>query len=183
MNDLFLKIKSNLKNGKTLLIVGLIGILLVGLSSVFTPAQEKNTTAESGVFDAENYRQELEKNVKKIVSSITGSRDITVLLTLEGGKKYSYGVNNKSSTTEKSNQNGTDKESDQETDYIIITDSAGNEQAVPVYEYYPEVRGVSIVYSAPSASAKATEEKIKNAVTAALGITSKRINIVNKGGN
>lgn len=183
MNDLPLKIKSNLKNRKTLLIVGLIGILLVGLSSVFTPAQEKTTTAEGTVFDAENYREELEKSVKKIVSSITGSRDITVLLTLEGGKRYSYGLNNKSSTTEKSTQNGTDKASDQESDYIIITDSSGNEKAVPVYEYYPEVRGVSIVYSAPSLDTKSTEEKIKNAVMAALGITSKRINIVNKGGN
>ncbi|MBQ6816232.1 MAG: hypothetical protein IJP26_03260 [Clostridia bacterium] len=181
MNDFLVKIKSYLKNGKTLLIVGLIGILLVGLSSVLTPSQEKNNTDKGNVFDAENYRQELEKNVKKIVSSITGSRDITVLLTLEGGKKYSYGFNNKSSTTEKSTQNGTDKVSDQETDYIIITDSSGNEQAVPVYEYYPEVRGVSIVYSAPSV--KGTEEKIKNAVMAALDITSKRINIVNKGGN
>lgn len=163
-----------LKSGKTLFIMGLVGIILISASTFF-PKKDKQTTAEAGVFDSAEYIEALEKSVKKTVQNITGSRDVTVFITLEGGPRYTYGQDIKESLE----QNDNESASKNESAFIIVTDSAGNEKAISVYEYYPEVRGVTVVYSGSSAVA----EKIESAVTKALGITSKRISIINKGGN
>ena len=172
MSDLK-KILSRFKNGKALFILGLIGILLIS-ASTFVPKKDKEE-AQSSVFNSDEYVEKLEKSVKKTVSQITGSRDVTVLITLEGGPRYTYGQDSKQ-TYEENDKESANKS---ETSYIIITDALGNEKAVSVYEYYPEVRGVTVVYSGSSAY----KDKIESAVTRALGITSKRISIINKGGN
>ena len=52
-------------------------------------------------------------------------------------------------------------------------------EVTALYEQYPEVRGVTVVYT----GSELHGEKIKNAVMAALGTTSKRIYTVAKGGN
>ena len=171
----FLKMKlTKLRNGKALFIIGIIGILLIFASSLI-PGKEKNTAPVNDVFDASEYVEALEKSVKKTVQSITGSRDVTVFITLEGGPRYTYGQDSKN----KSENSDIENNNESEFSYIIVTDSDGNEKAISVYEYYPEVRGVTVVYSGSSAFG----EKIQSAVTAALGITSKRISIINKGGN
>lgn len=174
MNERIVMLFKRLKNGKTLFIVGLVGILLIFASSLVPSGYEKETMTTSQ-FDSEAYRQELEKSVKKTVQSITGNRDVTVCITLDGGVRYTYADDSRTSSTDSDSET----ESESEKKYIIITDSSGNEKAVSVYEAYPEVRGVTVVYKGSSAY----EEKIKSAVMAALGITSKRIFTVAKGGN
>lgn len=174
MNERIAALFTKLKNGKTLFIIGLIGILLI-FGSTFIPSTPKENTREASAFDSEQYRLSLEKAVKKTVQSITGSRDVTVCVTLDGGIRYTYADDNRVSSVDSENE----LENQSESSYIIIADSQGNEKAVTVYEAYPEVRGVTVVYSGSSAY----EEKIKSAVMAALGITSKRIFTVAKGGN
>lgn len=174
MNDLIARLKGKLKNGKTLMIIGVAGILLI-FGSSFIGSGEDTAPAVAEQFNAEEYKAGLEKSVKKLVQSITGNRDVTVFITLEGGVKYTYGQNSKQS----SEAGGTETADESEQSYIIITDSSGNEKALSVYEAYPEVRGVTVVY----VGSAAYDEKIKSAVTAALGITSKRIYTVAKGGN
>ncbi len=174
MNDFLANLKDKLKNGKTLFIIGMVGILLIFSSSFFT-ADEKTDTVCAQSFDTDGYRLQLEKSVKKLVQNIIGSRDVTVFITLEGGVRYTYANDSRQS----SDSDGTELAEEIEQSYIIVTDSSGNQKALSVYEAYPEVRGVTVVYSGSSAY----DEKIKSAVTAALGITSKRIFTVAKGGN
>ena len=181
MNDILKNLKDKLKNGKVLLVLGMVGILLICASSFF-PSPDSETETAGETFNVEEYRERIERDIKKTVKSITGSNDITVLLTLDGGKRYSYGYDGKTSVSSKTAGEIAETNNNSESNYLIITDSSGNEKAVPVYEYFPEIRGVAIVYSAPAGASEILEEKIKNAVIAALGITSKRINIVNKGG-
>lgn len=168
------KIFERLKNGKALFIMGLVGIVLISASS-FLPKKTTKNTSESEVFDSAEYTQSLEKSVKKTVQNITGSRDVTVFITLEGGPRYTYGQDIKESLEQNDNESAQKNESA----FIIVTDSQGNEKAISVYEHYPEVRGVTVVYS----GSNAYTDKIESAVTRALGITSKRISIINKGGN
>lgn len=167
------KIFEGLKSGKTLFILGLVGIILIGAGSLFPKKSSENAT-ERTEFNSAEYIAALEKSVKKTVQNITGSRDVTVFITLEGGPRYTYGQDLKQSNEQNENESANKNE----TSFIIVTDSSGNENAIPVYEYYPEVRGVTVVYSGCTAHI----EKIESAVTKALGITSKRISIINKGG-
>lgn len=167
------KIFEGLKNGKTLFILGLVGIILISAGSLF-PKKSAEKTTEKEEFDSAEYIGALEKSVKKTVQNITGNRDVTVFITLEGGPRYTYGQNLKQSNEQNENESANKNE----TSFIIVTDSLGNENALPVYEYYPDVRGVTVVYSGSNAH----REKIESAVTKALGITSKRISIINKGG-
>ena len=72
-----------------------------------------------------------------------------------------------------------EKNEESEQKYIFITDSDGNEKALSLYETYPLVRGVTVVFK----GAASDIQKIEEAISTALGITSKRISIINKGGN
>ncbi len=163
-----------LKSGKTLFIIGILGVLLIFASS-FISGEEKTAAKTEESFDATKYAATLEKSVKKTVQSITGNRDVTVFITLDGGPRYTYGQDSKQKNEDTEKENNHERE----LSYIIVTDSDGNEKALSIYETYPEVRGVTVVYSGSAAYT----EKIESAVTAALGITSKRISIINKGGN
>lgn len=171
----FIKTKfEKFKSGKTLFIIGILGILLIFASS-FVSGEEKNPLKSQEAFDSIKYAETLEKSVRKTVQSITGNRDVTVFITLEGGPRYTYGQDSKQKNEDTENEINHESE----LSYIIVTDADGNEKALSVYETYPEVRGVTVVYSGSAAYT----EKIESAVTAALGITSKRISIINKGGN
>lgn len=171
MNDRFLKIFQKFKNGKTLFIIGLAGILLIFASSFFSKPVAESSSKTYEEVELEEYKAQLEKKIKKIVKEITGNKQAEVLITLDGGIRRTFAEN--------ASQRESEGESESEKQYITVTDANGNETALTVYEQYPEIRGVTVVYTGSSASG----EKIKNAVMAALGITSKRIYTVAKGGN
>ena len=171
------KIKKVLKNPKALIFLGVCGILLIFLSSFFT---EKNKKTTNGVFGDQSYtvteyKETLEKNIKSIVTGITGDKKPTVVITLESGVRYSYAtideIDNSSSSGNASDQSSESKKQS----YIIVKAADGGEQPLIVTEIMPEVRGVAIICSGGNQPAIA--EKIKNAVTAALNITSKRVHI------
>ena len=174
MNEHLKGFMEKFKNGKLLLILGIAGILLIFLSSFFEKEPSK-TEKEVAAFNADEYSESLEKRVKKIVSKITGNRDVSVLITLEGGVHYTYGQDSKETS-----ETGEKEETlESEQHYIFITDADGNEKALSLYETYPLIRGVTVVFSGSSSHTN----KIEEAVSTALGITSKRISIINKGGN
>ena len=114
-----------------------------------------------------------------MVKSITGSDNVTVVITLESGVKYSYADVNEGTAASKTEQNGESTSSETKQTYITVKTADGGEQALIVTEVMPEVRGVAIVCE--GGDNENTAEKITGAVTAALNITSKRVYIA--GGN
>ena len=72
------------------------------------------------------------------------------------------------STTDQSSQS-------KKQSYITVKNADGSEQALVVTEIMPEVRGVAIICK--DGNSEVVAEKIKNAVTSALNITSKRVYI------
>lgn len=176
MNEKIKKYAGVFKKGKTLCIIGLIGIGLIYFSTLGTDKSNKTKTEEK--FDAETYAAKLEKDIKQIVVGISGSRDVTVAVTLESGAVYDYADETVTNKADKQGQNDRNSTVGEERKYITVTDSGGNEHAVTVSENMPQIRGVAIVYSGNPSYA----ESIKNAVTALLNITSKRVYISVKGG-
>lgn len=175
MNEVINKITEKIKSPKILMAAGIAGILLIFLSSFLGgEGGENNNKEPSGEnITAEEYRAELEKSVAEIVESITGSGNVKVVITLESGIKYSYADIKEGVSAEKTESNSASTSSESKQTYITVKTADGGEQALLVTTEMPEVRGVAIVCEGGEDGE--INEKIQNAVTAALNITSKRV--------
>ena len=170
------KIKKVLHNPRLLMIVGLFGIALIFISSLFnsesTGSKADNTTSE---FASEQYCATIENEIKDLVTGITGDKRPTVVITLESGIRYSY-VSADETDTSSATGSTTDQSSEsKKQSYITIKTADGGEQPLVVTEIMPVVRGVAIICN--GGNNEIIAEKIKKAVTAALNITSKRVYI------
>ena len=180
MNKLLLKYTEKIKNPKTLVIVGIVGILLIFLSNFGnSQAETINTSSLDMGISSEEYREKLEKDVKEIVKEITGSSNVTVVVTLESGMRYKYADVTEGASTDKSENNTVSSSSELKQGYITVKTADGGEQALLVTTQMPEIRGVAIVCI--GGDNEVISQKIENTVTAALNITSHRVSIA--GGN
>ena len=176
MNNVINKLIEKIKNPKLLITAGIIGIVLICLSSFIGGGvkAEYKTPAEDGI-TAEEYRDELEEKVGEIVKSITGSDNAKVVITLESGIKYSYADIKEGVSANKTESNSESTSSELKQTYITVKKADGSEQALLITTEMPEVRGVAIVCE--GGDDEETNQKIQSAVTAALNITSKRVYI------
>ena len=171
------KIKKLIQNPKLLVILGVGGILLIFVSSFFTGNKndDKKTTSVGSGYTTEQYCALLEKSVKSIVTGITGDKKATVVITLESGVRYSYASADETDTSSSTGSTNDQSSESKKESYITVKNADGSERALVVTEIMPEVRGVAIICE--GGNNEIVAEKIKNAVTAALNITSKRVYI------
>lgn len=174
MNEIISKYLAKLKNPKFLMIIGLIGIVLIFLSTLI-PSEGSKKAATTGEFSPEAYRVSLEKDILEIVKDITGSRNATVVITLESGIRYSYADIREGITSDKTESESQSVESEFKEGYITVKNADGGEQALLITAQMPEIRGVAIVCE--GGDSEIIAEKITSTVTAALNITSKRVYI------
>ena len=173
MND---KLKQIIQNPKVLVIVGICGILLIFISSLFSSEDSKKTTSpKTDAYNADEYCKLLEDDVKSIVTGITGDKHPTVVVTLESGVRYSYVSADETDTSSSTGSTSDQLSESKKQSYITVKTADGGERALIVTEIMPSIRGVAIICS--SGNNEIVAEKIKNAVTAALNITSKRVYI------
>lgn len=180
MNKIFLKLSDIFKNPRMLITLGICGIALLLFSSLLGSSDKetlKNNTDTAK--QTEEYRLNLEESILKIVKSISGDKKATVVITLENSIKYSYADSLNTTSSNSSGSNTKNESSSSSKTYLTVRGDDGGENPLIITEIMPEVRGVAIVCEGGDDSQLA--EKIKNAVTAALNITSKRVYIV--GGN
>ncbi len=179
MNSILIKLTEKLKSPKVLIIIGIVGIVLIFLSSLSGKNEETPKADTLTEISAEEYREKLEKDIKQIVKGITGSNKVTVVVTLESGMRYKYADTTEGASTDKTEDNTTSSSSELKQGYITVKTADGGEQALIVTTQMPEVRGVAIV--CVGGDNEIIAEKIENTVTAALNITSQRVHIA--GGN
>ncbi len=171
MNKLLKKIPAVINRPKLLLIIGLSGIFLIFISNFIPSAKKTESTAVE--ISAEEYRKAVEENVTDIVTGITGDKKPTVVITLESGVRYSYADLKESDTSASTNKESEENRRATKQSYITVRTSDGGEKPLIVTEIMPEIRGVAIVCAYGDSPSVA--EKIQNAVTAALNITSQRV--------
>lgn len=173
MSDLFSKLAPTLKKPKFLIIAGFIGIILIALSG---GGKKEETKAEtSQIFSVEEYKENLEKELKKLVANITDSREIEVVITLENDLEYSYAESVEQNAHEETKEGDASHKNELKEGYITIKTADGGEEALLVTRTMPKIRGVAIVCT--GGDNEILREKIENAVTAALNITKKRVYI------
>ncbi len=161
--------------GKKLLILGIIGIVLIGFSSFFPKNYEKETEEKSVEISTEEYKKELEKQIKEIAVSISGDKKTKVVITLETSVRREYAGESQNISGEKSSENGKETSGTVKEKAITVKKSDGSEEALIITEYMPQIRGVAIVCD--TGTNEGVTEAIRDAVTAALGITNKRVYI------
>ncbi len=182
MEDKIKRLLSGFKNGKLIVALGIAGILLIFISSLFSPADKEETQkTEAEVGSVAEYKEELQRDIEAVVKKITGSKNVKVVITLDTGFTYNYADEVRENTSNRQGENTTDTSTDSQNSFIIVKDSSGNERALVVNENLPQIRGVAVVYDGYETEAK--NEKIKNALMATLSVTSKRIYISGEGGN
>lgn len=171
------KIELLLKNKKIdsiIFILGIIGVVLIFLSTFFPKNNtKKETEIKETTFSVEEYRAAVEGQIKGIVTGIAGDSSAVVTVTLETGMNYIYADETKQNTEKES-----DRQSEEtEQTYITVTQADGTETPLILTEHMPKIRGVAIVCHIRS---EKTAEEIKNAVMAAFDLTSKRVYIAGR---
>ena len=126
MDRLIEKITAAVKNPKILIALGLTGILLICLPSFFG-GSKKNETVRGSEINVEEYRAGLEKSVEEIVSSITGSKSVKVVITLESGIIYSYADTNEGVSANKTGSGQESTSSESKQSYITVKTADGGE--------------------------------------------------------
>lgn len=148
----------NIKKHKSKIII--ITILALGLILIlFSSFKGKNEVAlKKEEFSCEDYTKMLEEKLENFILNIEGIKNVNVIITLDtsGGEIY---TKNSSS--------------------LNFSSITNNTSPVYVGEIYPSVRGVAIACT--NGSSDDTKNKITKLVSAYLGISSNRIEIVSFG--
>lgn len=169
------KILNILKKPKMLVILGLAGILLIFLSSLGGEKETDEQLLSSGEISIEQYQETLEDDIADMVTDITGSRRVTVVVTLESGIRYSYADTREESSSDKTEKEAQSTDTELKEGYITVKSASGGEEALLLTTEMPEIRGVAVVCE--GGDNELINQKIMNTVTAALNITSKRVYI------
>ena len=116
-----------------------------------------------------------EHGIEKIVKDITGSGKVEVVVTLESSIRYSYAESVEETKAEKNDKESQSLDNELKEGYITVKTADGGEEALLVTARMPEIRGIAIVCE--GGDNEIINQKIQNAVMAALNITSKRVYI------
>ena len=177
--SIFADLYSNDKYKKMIIIAGIIGIALIFFSGFIKSekkSQEVNQKVESASID--DYVKQLEVNLTNMVSCIKGAGDCKVMVTIENGTQTIYATEGKKNIEDtEDSSNGElkrkQKSDDSETKYITVKGPNGEEKALAITEVQPTVKGVVVVCS--GGDDPEVQQRITNAVTTALNITTKRV--------
>jgi stage III sporulation protein AG len=149
-----------------LVLLGALGLVLVLLGDFFPASAENEISAEKteNSFKTMEYISDIENKIRSITEKITGSTDVSVIVSAESGTEYVY-VSNESAAGDKNTR-----------EYITVKNESGRYELVLAKEVYPEIKGISI--ACPGGDSSAVQRKIIDSVSTAFGISKNRICIV-----
>lgn len=166
---------------KIIIVIGLLGIGLILLSGLLPEKSEDTqtqTNSQVAYVSLTQYENELEQALADIISSINGAGKTRVLLTMDSTVEQVYATDK--NMTQKDTVNSgeatqTNKDTSADSTYITVELADGTQQTVLLKEIQPRVRGVLVVCSGGDNSV--VKEKIVDAVTKALDISSSRVSV------
>ena len=156
---------------KLIVILGLAGVALIFVSSLFrsqnSTSSSDETAAESGVWeDVESYRERLTQELGNMVSSIEGAGRTKLMLTLDGTIRSIYATDSDIQTRESSS--GSEKKS-----YVVVRRKDGTEQALTIGQLMPVVKGVLVLCE--GGNDEGVVKQIQAAVAAAVRLSTSHI--------
>ena len=171
----------NPKFVRIIIVLGLVGIGLILLSGLLpdkTNDEDNQTNSQVAYVSLAQYENNLEQSLADIISSIDGAGKTRVMLTMDSTVEQVYATDKTMSQKDIVNS-GEDTETNKDTSanstYITVELSDGTQQTVLLKEIQPRVRGVLVVCNGGDNSV--VKEKIVDAVTKALDISSSRVSV------
>lgn len=148
-------------------------ILIIGMILLLFPAgtkHEKETPQETENYEI--YREEIEHNLKRILSEAKGVGDVEVFLTFENYGEAVYAKNGQSA------EDGEQNTKEFSDNYVLKSEAGGGETPLVVKKETPKIAGVLVV--AKGAKDPALKMQIISAVRAATGVKAHRVEVLEK---
>lgn len=163
------------KKPKLLVIIGLVGVLLIFLSSFFESGDKREDTTAK--ITAEEYCESLENKLTNQIKDVVGG-DVKVMITLESSIEYVYASESKNDESEVedayANKNQKSQKQKQiQKNYITCKDENGREVPLVVTEIMPNVKGV--VVACENGDNEAIGSAVTSLVTTALDISESKV--------
>lgn len=168
------------KGTKIMVALGVTGMALILLSN-FWPSEPADKT-DADKTSVQEYIAQTEQKLTALVSSIEGAGECSVMVTLENGVQYVYATQDKINTDRVEDTNGDSNKVSQRDDTeksIIVVDTEDGRQGLLVTEIQPTVKGVVVVCQ--GGEREDVRQRILEAVTTALNISSKRVCVTKSG--
>ena len=171
--------KSPKKTDPKLAVIILLAVAGAAALVISEALPEKNETPTETVsvskFEESDYAAEIERKLTEIISSIEGSGQTKVMVTLESSVELVYAKDTKIKSSESA-----DAESfDEENEYIIIEDD-GAARGMTVKTVDPKIRGVAVVCT--GGDSEVVRQRIVETVTAVLDISAACVSVAKMGG-
>jgi stage III sporulation protein AG len=190
MDNVSAKLQEVMRNKKMLWIVGSLGVLLLfnplawfgsGKEPAVPKAAETVVTNDSRP-TMEMYEKAYEDRLGKILNTVRGVSDATVMVTIESSEEVIYARDtqeNKQTTNETDPKGGTRGVTQfDDSGHLVILKKNGSEQPIVVKTVRPRVRGV--VVTARGAEDVKVQALITEAVQRALEVPPHKISILPK---
>ena len=160
--------------------LGLAGILLIGLSEIFSGGdKEAGNRADPQESCVEStYQEEMEQRLLEIIRQVEGAGEVSVMLTLEGSPETIYAQNEQTQTQVQEDENGSLKRESSSQNEHILFDSGAGKEALVEEQLAPEIKGVAIVCS--GGDDIEVIERITELVSVVLDLPSNRICVTKK---
>ena len=183
MNDNIKKIIDNPKIKTVIVVCGLIGIVLIFLSTFIdsgSNSDKKDNKENIVIKETEilsTYKENTEVNLGNMIASIEGAGKTKIMVTVDSSIEYVYATDDKNSDT--SRKSGANLEIDESKDNqkeelnVVLRSSNGEEQLVTVKEIQPKVRGVLVICE--GGDNIEVEQRVLEAVTKSLDISTARV--------
>lgn len=137
--------------------LAILGVILILASSFKDKFKSNNQDSD---FSCELYTEALEEKVEKFLLNVDGIKNVNVVITLDSSTEKQYAKNEST------------------LDFITIS-SGGKNEPLYIGEIYPYIRGVGIACT--NGDSDEVKMKITKLISAYLGISSNRIEIVSFG--
>lgn len=163
---------------RVIFIIGIIGIVLIFFSQ-FIGGRESSSeqTASQTTITSDQYTEQLEQKLLKLIQNIEGVGQANIMVTLENGVEYVYANEEKKNTDKTENKQGDEttqvqQREDYEQNYILVDGSDGKEALIKT-QLEPTVKGVVVVCDGGEQAL--VQQRVIDAVTVALDIDSSKV--------
>ncbi len=173
-NEWAWKITSALKKYKYAALVLVIGLalMLIPFGSEKKQTKQQQTPSEAPAAEQQDYAQEMEARLTKMLLQIDGAGRVSVMLTLQTGAQTQYQTDTKI-TSEQANS-GTQTSEERKT--VILSEGSAYDEAAISSVVYPQFQGALIV--SEGADNAAVRWSIVSAVSSLTGLGTDKITVV-----
>ncbi|MDR0314834.1 MAG: hypothetical protein LBH71_02655 [Oscillospiraceae bacterium] len=181
LKNLKLKIKAD-KKLLVIISIGILGMIFLAFTDLLS-ADDKGKTEMKSVGAVQtyeqNYKEQIENDLKKLISSIDGAGKTKVMVTLDSGTKSIYAIDEAFDESNDISTNGENSDErykhNSKKEYIIVKNSENDETGMVIEVMQPQIRGVAVVCE--GANSAVVKQNITDTITAVLNISSTRVSI------